>query len=105
MHNAISLSNVIKCSSGYKLGNYASLQRHGEVMRQQSLQQPILPPEVSSGGELCWVMTVVRVQLKQAPLEQIKCSFAADVWSVALASSLVVLIYALAGTWECCCVN
>jgi len=67
VHNAISLSNVIKCSSGYKLGNYASLQRHGEVMRQQSLQQPILPPE-----------------LKQAPLEQIKCSFAADVWCLGM---------------------
>ena len=105
VHNAISLSNVIKCSSGYKLGNYASLQRHGEVMRQQSLQHPILPPEVRSDIELCWAMTVVRVQMKEAPLEQLKCSFATDVWSVASPSSLLVLIYVLAGAWGCCCAN
>jgi len=67
VHNAISLSNVIKCSSGYKLGNYASLQRHGEVMRQQSLQHPILPPEQ-----------------KQSPQDQVKCSFATDVWSLGM---------------------
>eukprot|EP00658_Telonema_sp_P-2_P026194 TRINITY_DN2056_c0_g1_i17.p1 TRINITY_DN2056_c0_g1~~TRINITY_DN2056_c0_g1_i17.p1 ORF type:complete len:164 (-),score=31.96 TRINITY_DN2056_c0_g1_i17:652-1143(-) len=70
------MKSVLKCQSGYKLGDYSTLQRHGELANSASTAHPgHLSPEYKRAAE----ENVTR-----------KCDFATDVWCLgALLSELL----------------
>eukprot|EP00658_Telonema_sp_P-2_P026201 TRINITY_DN2056_c0_g1_i5.p1 TRINITY_DN2056_c0_g1~~TRINITY_DN2056_c0_g1_i5.p1 ORF type:complete len:404 (-),score=85.69 TRINITY_DN2056_c0_g1_i5:492-1703(-) len=76
VHNSICMKSVLKCQSGYKLGDYSTLQRHGELANSASTAHPgHLSPEYKRAAE----ENVTR-----------KCDFATDVWCLgALLSELL----------------
>merc|ERR1712070_796231 len=69
VHNAICMSNVFKCCSGYKLGNYSALQRHGEKLSETTIQQGLHCPEQKKRFE---------------EGSRLVCDFAADVWHLGM---------------------
>eukprot|EP00656_Telonema_subtile_P036745 TRINITY_DN407_c0_g1_i1.p1 TRINITY_DN407_c0_g1~~TRINITY_DN407_c0_g1_i1.p1 ORF type:complete len:372 (-),score=58.46 TRINITY_DN407_c0_g1_i1:263-1378(-) len=75
VHNSIQLRNIIKCSSGYKLGDFSSLQRHGEVANATGTGYVLSSPE----HQIAHKLSKAR-----------KCDFATDVWCLgALLSELL----------------
>lgn len=65
VHNAIQMQSIIKCSSGYKLGDFSSLQRHGEPANGKGSGYLALSPEHVAAEKSAKVR---------------KCDFATDVW-------------------------
>lgn len=64
VHNCVCMRSVIKCQSGYKLGDYSTLQRHGELASEISAPQVQLSPEYKA------------LEGKKNR----RCDFATDVW-------------------------
>jgi len=75
IHNSIHIGNVIECSSGYKLGDFSCLQRHGEVANEEASVSVQLSPEFKRA---------------KGSSKARKCDFATDVWCLgALLSELL----------------
>lgn len=67
VHNGISPQSIVHCATGYKLGDYRALQRHGEMARERR----------SKGA---WVAPELRPSVLDMDAMPIKCDFATDVW-------------------------
>lgn len=77
VHNGISKQSIVNCSTGYKLGDYSTLQRHGENIRMEQSRRTRMAPELQQSV----------LQIERLP---VKCDFATDVWCLgALLSDLV----------------
>jgi len=69
VHNAVCAQNVIRVSSGVKLGNYAALQRQSEKQRQGGPGHTLCSPERA---------------LAESSHTTLTCDFATDVWCLGL---------------------
>lgn len=76
IHNSIHMRNVIKCSSGYKLGDFSCLQRHGEAASEETTASVQRSPEF---------------QRAKDSNKARKCDFATDVWCLGVLLSELLL--------------
>ena len=86
VHNGISPQSIVHCATGYKLGDYRALQRHGEMARERRSKGVWVAPEVLLVRAILTDSDPSAWQLRPSVLDMdampIKCDFATDVWCV-----------------------